>query len=211
MPTNKKTAANTGVESEVTDLEEEEYVVEKVVDKRVKSGKVEYLLKWNGFNESENTWEPEENLDCPDLISIYENSIKTQKQKRRTDTDLASSKKTKKNGDTTFHGSTALSETAKSEIDSEDQSQRGFDRGLQPEKIIGATDSSGELMFLMKWKNSDEADLVLANTANVKCPQVVIQFYQERLTWHTGNEEKEEAGTKNIDSSETISAATTKV
>ncbi|XP_028268030.1 chromobox protein homolog 1-like [Parambassis ranga] len=161
--------------------EEEEYVVEKVLDRRVVKGKVEFLLKWKGFSDEDNTWEPEENLDCPDLIAEYMQKHKEKEEKKKEGKRKAASEAS---GDSEERGSKRKKE--------EGEKARGFGRGLQPERIIGATDSSGELMFLMKWKNSDEADLVPAKEANVKCPQVVISFYEERLTWHSYPTEEEE-------------------
>ncbi|XP_023813720.1 chromobox protein homolog 1 [Oryzias latipes] len=161
--------------------EEEEYVVEKVLDRRVVKGKVEFLLKWKGFSEEDNTWEPEENLDCPDLIAEYMQKHKEKEEKKKEGKRKAASE-----------GSGEAEERGSKRKKEEGEKARGFGRGLQPERIIGATDSSGELMFLMKWKNSDEADLVPAKEANVKCPQVVISFYEERLTWHSYPTEEEE-------------------
>lgn len=162
--------------SPIIEDQEEEYSVEKVIDKRtVKHGKIEYLLKWKGYGDEDNTWEPLENLDCRDLIDEFEKK-RNEKQKKSSGEKRKSS----------------TGGTQEKKKKSEDDRPRGFDRGLEPERIIGATDSSGELMFLIKWKGSDEADLVPAREANVKCPQTVIKFYEERLTWHTSAQEEDD-------------------
>ncbi|XP_029451038.1 chromobox protein homolog 5 [Rhinatrema bivittatum] len=164
--------------------EEEEYVVERVLDRRVMKGQVEYLLKWKGFSDEHNTWEPEKNLDCPELISEF---MKKYKKVKEGDKAKDKSETTKRKSSLSNSGDEIRSKRKRESSDI----ARGFERGLEPEKIIGATDSCGDLMFLMKWKDSDEADLVLAKEANVKCPQIVIAFYEERLTWHAYPEDTE--------------------
>ncbi|KAH8275857.1 hypothetical protein KR018_012164 [Drosophila ironensis] len=154
-----------------------EFSVERVEDKRTVNGRIEYYLKWKGYPRSENTWEPVENLDCPDLIATYEESLASNKK------DGAKKRQAMSSG-----APESIRSKRKSFLEDEGEEQKkiGFERGMEPSKILGATDSSGHLMFLMKWKGSDHADLVPAKLANIRCPQVVIQFYEERLTWHTG-------------------------
>jgi len=167
-----------GAEEEEVD----EFVVEKILEKRIVHGKTEYLLKWKGFTDEDNTWEPVENLGCPELIEEFEKNLKQKDTKKKR----ASAPENEDRKESSKRKKPAGKEPARAE-------QTGFDRGLQADKIIGATDSSGELMFLMKWKDTDEADLVPARQANAKCPQVVIGFYEERLTWHTNTTNDEDA------------------
>ena len=130
---------------------EEEYEVERIIDKRTRKGKLEYLVKWKGWDLPEhNTWEAIDHLNCEELIEEYERRNPDKK------TDVKPAKKP-------------------------DVRPKGFARGLTPDKIIGATNDPGEIYFLIKWKGSDEADLVPAKEANIKIPQIVIKFYEERF------------------------------
>ena len=55
------------------DDEDREFEVEEIIDQR--PGK--YLVKWKGYPDSENTWEPTKNLtNCQDKINEYKSSIR---------------------------------------------------------------------------------------------------------------------------------------
>lgn len=240
----KKTSSAPATEEESS---EEEYAVEKVVDRRTRKGKVEYFLKWKGYPDEDNTWEPVENLDCKDLIAAYEADRKKREEeaaesssttksdkgkpasaakpgtKRKSDettnvkekvnnstTTAAKRKKgdehnqdsnngTATNNTTTNNKKKNRRESSKSDSDNDSPSndaigamkpeKNGFERGLDPEKILGASDSTGKLTFLIQFKGVDQAELVPASVANIKCPQLVIKFYEERLSWYSDGED----------------------
>lgn len=55
------------------------YGVEEIIGRRIRDGKVSYLIKWENYPPSENSWEPAENLnDCDELIA----NLDTQRVRR---------------------------------------------------------------------------------------------------------------------------------
>ena len=67
-------------------MSDEEYEVEKILDKRTK-GKagLEYLVKWKNFDDPEdNTWEPADNLtDAEAKIKLYEKDLEAKAEAAR--------------------------------------------------------------------------------------------------------------------------------
>lgn len=181
---------------------EEEYTVEEILDRRVVKGKVEYYIKWEGYGPEDNTWEPEENLTCPELIRKFEENRKNKENKKKEKEKAAAAAAARKNlstNDSSEENSKDGSKKRKSEVSNDsgekkekkkskvEDAPKGFAKNLEPETILGASDSTGELMLLMKWKGVEEADLVPAKEANERCPQIVIKFYEERLTWNSSS------------------------
>ena len=58
-------------EMEIIDNDDEEYEVEKILDVKKIKGKKYYLVKWMGYSDEESTWEPEDNLNCEELIRKF--------------------------------------------------------------------------------------------------------------------------------------------
>ncbi|CAN8255994.1 unnamed protein product [Cochlearia groenlandica] len=64
-----------GEQEERPNLDEGYYEIEAIRRKRVRKGKVQYLIKWRGWPETANTWEPLENLQSiADVIDAFEGS-----------------------------------------------------------------------------------------------------------------------------------------
>ncbi|KAL7292029.1 hypothetical protein TKK_0014313 [Trichogramma kaykai] len=50
----------------------EEFEVEAILDKAVSNNTTYYLIKWKGWAEDFNSWEPKRNLKCKNLLDVFE-------------------------------------------------------------------------------------------------------------------------------------------
>lgn len=72
-------------------IEEGQYVVEDIIKHRIVNGKLQFLLKWKGYDDNENSWINQKELHCDDILNRY-----LSKNRAQIDEDLAKNNKKKK-------------------------------------------------------------------------------------------------------------------
>ena len=63
-------------ETEETDSEDSIYMIEEILKVKIRRNKRYFLIKWEGYPHSQNTWEPEENLDSSLVEEFMKNRSK---------------------------------------------------------------------------------------------------------------------------------------
>ncbi|XP_072385360.1 uncharacterized protein [Diabrotica undecimpunctata] len=75
----KKSKAVSDEEEDGEGDDETQYEVEKVLDDKMIAGVRHYLIRWKGYGQDDDTWEPEDTLNCPDAIKAFKDAKKKTK------------------------------------------------------------------------------------------------------------------------------------
>lgn len=134
-----------------------EYEVEKIMDSKILKGKTKYLIRWKGWDSSDDTWEPEETLNCPELIRKFKKAKKPapKSKKRKSSFDSDNS------NDSDYNGG---------------KKKKGQISGslYEVEKVLDARiNNSGKWEFFVMWKGYGPEDNNWEPESNLNCPQLI--------------------------------------
>lgn len=145
-------------------MEDDVYVVEKIVGSRKRNGVKQYLIKWESYPDSENTWEKEGNIFCKKLIREYE------KSQKKIDKPSENEKKPRKKGHHKVSPRKRLSRAVTNEWDD------------LVEKVVSVSKDGDDKNFMVEllFKNG-ERGLLPVSQVHTKCPLHLLEYYEENL------------------------------
>ena len=140
-----------------------EYEVESIMNKKTIKGKVKYLIRWKGWEESDDTWEPEETLSCPELIKAF-----NKKGKVKTTTKVKGKKRKRDDSEA-------------SDNDSDDSDYGGGKKSkgggeYEVEKVLNSRiNKAGKWEFFVMWKGYGPEENTWEPESNLNCTKLINQ------------------------------------
>ncbi|KAK4876830.1 hypothetical protein RN001_009336 [Aquatica leii] len=180
------------VEQETSEEENDtQYEVEEVIDEKMVKGVRHYLIRWKGYDQDGDTWEPESTLDCPELIKKFkeqksndENESPKKGRKSKVvddDSETESPKKGKKETDKSGKKGKKDTKDKKTpkkpktkglpEVDWESDEEFEVDRILDV-----YFKKNGQREFLVSWKGYSSSQDSWEPEENLDCTNLIEKF-----------------------------------
>ncbi|XP_070513593.1 chromobox protein homolog 1 isoform X2 [Cardiocondyla obscurior] len=138
-----------------------EYEVEKLVNVRTVKGRRQFLVRWKGYGEKQDTWENEKDLNCPKLIQEF---LLKEKPSKTTLIKINKSKKSK----------TSRKQT---ENNGPNKNDKDGTKEFEVEKIIEVRfKKNGTKEFLIRWKGFGPNDDTWEPEKNLNCSELILKF-----------------------------------
>jgi chromobox protein 1 len=168
--------------------DEDDYEVEAIVDSRLRRGKVQYLVKWKDWSDDDNTWEVEKNINCKDLLDMF-NKNKEEKENAKKGVAPDSGKEA---GDKVFE-------------DSEDENEE-----YEVEAIVDKRIRRGKVQYLVKWKDWPEDDNTWEIQSNINCEDLINTFNESPKVpapFDNGKLDHQQSNNEDLDEKTTLADA----
>jgi len=188
---------------------EEVYEVEKILEKRGKGKKVEYLVKWKNYDgPNDNTWENPESLkSAADVIIKYEEELKNTVLNKEKNNEVEKILEKRGKGkkleylvkwkncegpdDNTWERVDSLNSA--SDLISKFESEEVYEEVYEVEKILEKRGNGKKVEYLVKWKNFDGPNDNTWETLNsLNSSKNMIAKYESELKNKVINKEEED-------------------
>jgi hypothetical protein len=172
-------------------LDANEFFVEKIIAKKMENGEAKYLIKWEGYGDEFNTWEPLVNLtNIQGMIQEFDEENKKRPSKCVKSKEMKESKELKESKEqkNVKNGHVRPKYKTNQQIEEE---KLGFDvmENIDiniPDEIISLTREGEQIMCLVKFK--ERADgirmqncFVPATSLRDLYPKILIKFYESKI------------------------------